>query len=495
MTLDRPVDTAPPGGAATLLARRRALLAGCAVVWLAVCLLFVVQLAGSGPDDFFITYRYARNLASGQGFVYNPGERVFGLTDPGLGLLLGVAHRLVPVDVAWLANALFGACLTGLCLLLAAEARTGPALLAAVVAGTAIVVSSFLWANAGAAAAAVLLLLVWAARIAGRREALAGLLAGLAVWVRPDACVGLLALGALLAVERRRLPGRYLAVTVAVVALGLLLATLYFGQPLPNTLGAKLDMASAAQSPATHLRFWVRAALPLSRHLGSRYLLLVAPALAGMAVGWRTGGRAARVVVAQAAGIAAAYTLLGVPFFGWYLVPCVVALLLGLAFFCLHAPLLLAAPRWRVGAAVVLVAVAFWQPIDAAVAAARSRGETARAAGYRHAGEWIRRHSPPSATVAAVEIGVLGYSGERPVLDLMGLVSPWVRPFVARNDLLGALRRQPTDLVLARPGGRLDGVTASRWFRRRYHEVYRREEPGPGGQPAAVLVFARRAPP
>ena len=33
-------------------------------------------------DDAYITYRYARNLADGAGFVYNPGERVLGTTPP-----------------------------------------------------------------------------------------------------------------------------------------------------------------------------------------------------------------------------------------------------------------------------------------------------------------------------------------------------------------------------------------------------------------------------
>ncbi len=33
-------------------------------------------------DDAYITFRYARNLVRGTGFVYNPGERVLGTTTP-----------------------------------------------------------------------------------------------------------------------------------------------------------------------------------------------------------------------------------------------------------------------------------------------------------------------------------------------------------------------------------------------------------------------------
>ncbi|UCC50204.1 MAG: hypothetical protein JSV68_13935, partial [Anaerolineaceae bacterium] len=39
-------------------------------------------------DDAYITYRYARNIALGRGFVYNVGEPVLGTTTPLYTLLL-----------------------------------------------------------------------------------------------------------------------------------------------------------------------------------------------------------------------------------------------------------------------------------------------------------------------------------------------------------------------------------------------------------------------
>src|SRR4029077_7827665 len=36
----------------------------------------------AAAEDSFITFRYARNLASGHGLVYNPGEHVMGFTSP-----------------------------------------------------------------------------------------------------------------------------------------------------------------------------------------------------------------------------------------------------------------------------------------------------------------------------------------------------------------------------------------------------------------------------
>ena len=39
-------------------------------------------------DDAYITFRYAQNLLSNQGFVYNPGEAVLGTTTPLFALIL-----------------------------------------------------------------------------------------------------------------------------------------------------------------------------------------------------------------------------------------------------------------------------------------------------------------------------------------------------------------------------------------------------------------------
>ncbi|MEW6648986.1 MAG: hypothetical protein AB1453_02220 [Chloroflexota bacterium] len=55
-------------------------------------------------DDTFITYRYARNIARGYGFVYNPGEGVLGTTTPLYTLLLAAiiawATRLDVVGIS-----------------------------------------------------------------------------------------------------------------------------------------------------------------------------------------------------------------------------------------------------------------------------------------------------------------------------------------------------------------------------------------------------------
>src|SRR4030067_291523 len=92
-----------------------------------VALIVILALAARllpGPrtiDDSYITFRYARNLLAGEGFVFNPGEHVLGTTTPLYTMLLGSLALLsagqgAPFpQIAWLVNALADA---GTCLLL-----------------------------------------------------------------------------------------------------------------------------------------------------------------------------------------------------------------------------------------------------------------------------------------------------------------------------------------------------------------------------------------
>ena len=66
--------------------------------WLICILLVVCRLLAAFIlptfDDAYITFRYAFNLASGHGLVYNPGEKVMGTTAPLFAVLASIPHLL-----------------------------------------------------------------------------------------------------------------------------------------------------------------------------------------------------------------------------------------------------------------------------------------------------------------------------------------------------------------------------------------------------------------
>ena len=59
-------------------------------------------------DDSYITLRYAANLAEGKGFVYNPGENVWGTTTPLQTLILALAAVVFGVPALEFSAVLIG---------------------------------------------------------------------------------------------------------------------------------------------------------------------------------------------------------------------------------------------------------------------------------------------------------------------------------------------------------------------------------------------------
>jgi hypothetical protein len=461
------------------------------LLWCAIAALFAARLAGWTSDDFYITYRYARNLAQGHGFVFNPGERVFGTTDPGLGLLLAALHFVTRVPVPLLGAVVFSASLVGIATILLREGWDRGHGIEPILGGSLLLISSYVWGNHGAAAPLVLLLLLASAKLTERRMILAGLLAGAAVWVRPDAAIGVVLLALIVLWKDRRVPWRFVLASGCVIAAGLLLAWLYFGSPLPNTIGAKTDMAKAAANSWSGARFWPRAFVSIRRHFGAEWPLVL---LCGAAGCWPLAKRAGRpglLLALFGLAMAAAYPLLGVPFFSWYILPCLIAAFYGLAL--LAGWLAEWAPTLRVPIAVGIFVLLTFTTLRNIWLFSRHAEPVPKMQSYRRGAEWIKAHSGPDASIAYVEIGVIGYYSERPILDLMGLVTPAARPYVLQNNLLGALKANPTDFVLAHTRGRMNPVVTSRWFKRRYREVMRFEDPGDGRE-GGLRVYRMRSP-
>ncbi|HEX4494189.1 MAG TPA: hypothetical protein VIE43_00850 [Thermoanaerobaculia bacterium] len=451
-----------------------------ALLWLAIAVLISWRLAGKSLDDFFITYRYAQNLAQGNGLVFNPGERVFGTTAPGLALLLAAGHLLTRIPIHWLGTLSTGLALAGIALLLLAEAEAGGRRPEAWIGGTLLLTNTFLWACHGAEGPVVVFLLLLAARWGEDRPLLSGVIAGFAVWCRPDAGLAVGVLGLLLWRERRRLP-RWFGVAAAVVlAVGALLAWIYFGGILPNSWRAKQAEALGSAGTAG-LLFWPASLGLLRRHLGTALSWTAILGVAGQWPLFKWGGRPGRLLVLQAATLTLAYPLLGVNFAPWYVLPIVIALLAGVAFAAGAAGRTAAAALegrrlapWA-GAllAVLLLAPAVLSIGSHGLAWLRGAGQPVHFEGYRAAGLWIRHDAKPQDAIAAMEVGTLAYFSQRRVEDLQGLVTPRSIPFSIAGDPAGAFLAKPTRYVVTRPGLMVGmrKIVRRGWFQKSYQEV------------------------
>jgi hypothetical protein len=446
---------------------------------------------GEALDDFFITYRYSQNLAAGRGFVFNAGERVFALTNPGLALALALGRLVTGIEVPVLASALWGLSLLAVAAVLLREAQAVGRAPEAWLGGTLLVTASFLWVLQGGEGMAMLALLLLAARWGDSRPVRAGLVAGLTVWFRPEAAVGAGLLALLLWREHRRPPWRLAAAAAAVVLLGVLLAWWYFGTPIPNSLAAKRALAAGSAG----LRFWPQSAELARRHAGRLWPAVVGLGLVGQWPLLRAGGRCLRLLSCFALSLAVLYPLLGVAYAPWYVLPTAAALLYGLAFLIGFLARLGAgagatvAPAGRMLA--LAGAVAAFAPIALSLAPAEARwlrrfSWPPHMRAYREAAAWLKAHAPPAATVSYYEVGALGYFSNRTVIDMVGVVTPDLLPYVQRRDFAGAFLARPGDFALDHPDRGPWMPVGAGWFQRAYRPV---ATFGDGGK---LILFERR---
>ena len=419
-------------------------------------------------DDSFISYRYARNWVEGFGLVWNPGERVEGITNLLWTATLAGCMKLgmaAPVAGHWLG--LFG----GLALFASVTslATAGVPQRVSWIAGLAplVVLSSPAlpyFGTSGMETLAFVALIVGAlAAHARSQRGLATLLLCLTIIMRPDgAIVAGVVLGFIL-LEDGIFEPRSWKPALIFVAVGLLLTAFriaYYGSPVPNTFYAKvggvpLETALVAvrsylvEAPAflvvpalLSLRHGSYARAPLALCAGtlgyviasggtamtfSRFLIPIFPTLAALAASHaaRAFDRNERLAplwlgclvacaAAYTAGSAAAWSALAIS-----------------ALACL--PQLPAALRTApAGQRAIAIAVACvvcasastvfkepnWRNVQ--IVAKRNfdrelmRGATSLA-------RKLNKTLPEGSTVAAIAIGVIGYQTRFQILDLLGL--------------------------------------------------------------------------
>lgn len=386
------------------------LLAARAVMWV---------ILPNAAEDAYITFRYARNLAVGNGLLYNPGERVMGFSSPLWTLWSALGWRLSGHPVEW------------------ARAWSVAADTVTLVAGAGLLrrhcgraaAWCFAWFFAGwpfLAAVAVsgmetsmaLSLMALAALLVERRSPLSGPVLGALALARPEGLVAaaVIALGA---------TWRDRAVAFALAAAGIGSLWLYFGTPIPQSVLAKAGIYGHPGPLAG--RFWWDWLLPfpLAGPPGTMegvhlfvLSVLIAPALVlGAPVLWGLRRSALGLLAGAALAVWLGYAVLGVAYFFWYLVIPLAGLLLvasaGMPRLARGLPLYLSAAAYVVGVWGIAL------PLYAGRAGVELRlfGTTAN---------YLAANVRPGETVFLEPIGMIGFRNPVVVLDEVGLVSPAV---------------------------------------------------------------------
>lgn len=417
-------------------------------------------------DDAWIHQTYARNLAQLGEWSYIPGQPSAGSTAPLWSLLLAVGYWLKMNPLFW-AYSLGALSLLGIGWMgegFVRQLLNRPAARIPWVGLFLIGEWHLVWAAGSgmetALYAALLLLAFWLiARSRGRSWFGVGLLVGLCVWVRPDAVTLFGPAGFVLMLAGQNRRDRLTALGwLAVGFLALFIPYLLFnlqiqGSLWPNTFYAKQAEYADLRALPIFQRIADQLKLPL---IGGGLFLL--PGF-GWSL-WYSWSRRSWVGVAAGLwflGFALIYALqLPVTYqYGRYLMPAMpVYFVLGLA----GTALLLEKGRssraaWVITRTLTFSLAGVWLAFYGVVAGYYARDVAIIETEMVAAARWVAVNTPPDALIAAHDIGALGYFGERNLVDLAGLISPDVIPFIRDEPQLAQwLDQQSVDYLVTFPG-------------------------------------------
>lgn len=409
-------------------------------------------------DDPYITYRYANNILSGSGFVYNLGEQTLSTTTPLFTILLVLLRWLLP-DLPQLAVLIGSASLAagGLVLFqLAHEYRSS--LIGKVFLLLYPIFPLTIQTLGSETPLYIALLLGSILAYVRKKYILVAFLLGLLVLTRPD---GLL-LPALLGIhfllfERGRQPFPWKAILVfAVLNVAWFgFAWLYFGSPLTTTLAAKQQQGLMAISERflPGLITTAKGYVPSWGYRLEGGLMVLGIGLIFMQRRWL-------LLIAWTIAYLAAYSLLGVTRYFWYYAPLVPGFMVAVSagFNLLWELRLRLVANWArkafSGAVLILfIFVSLTQLVDLF-----RDFQDDRIPVYTEIGTWLNANTAPGASVAALEVGAIGFFAQRKMIDFSGLIQPDISRQLTRDTTyedaaLYAVAQYRPDYVIINTGG------------------------------------------
>lgn len=424
-------------------------------------------LAESGfpLDDAWIHQTYARNLAAFGEWSFMPGFSSGGSTSPLWTMLLSIGY-LIKLPMVW--TFFLGLLFLFLSAILAAQLFSPDnqkfCTKKSIFIGLFIALEwHLLWAALSGMETIFYIFVILAFfRILKQPDLMwmGGILAGIAVWIRPD---GILLLGPWLWVILFSSQGKCIKILSAVVGLlgcGVLLAGylafnhLISGNWLPNTFYAK------------QMEYAVLLELPLYKRVFDLFVLpWIGPAiillpglLAIIEKIFRNREYFFSAALLWAVGYIGVYAIqLPVTYqHGRYIIPIMpVLFLLSFEGFCEIVKKL--KPRvmflrvlsitWKGSLGLVLVGFVWLGSISYAKDVAIINTEMVNVA------HWIAANTAPEAIIAAHDIGALGFYGNRQIIDLAGLISPEVVPFIRNEyELAEYMSLKHVDYLVTFPG-------------------------------------------
>jgi hypothetical protein len=421
-------------------------------VLIGACLILGINCAllwGHELDDALIYARYLQNLIDGNGYVYNPGEYVNGLTSPLFGylsivpaLILGDARdgvMLVSVLAAFASMISFYYVLR---LFITSESMAAvSALLSAL--------ASITYMNLGMEASLFTTLIAVSFYLYFKAHYFyLGICIGLAILARPEGVFLVPAMAMMTLFSDRNWPSIKCYVTpTLLVGSQLAFNYFYYEAFLPSSGLAKLSQGESGLWGANNFLMTLIGLFPFGvTHIGSWPILFVLLLLAVCSIMVQSARRYLVLSFTFLAFYTSFFALLNLPAQAWY--------------YAIHYSLF-----WSyVALGVCGLSDKFLSERDSAVNSGliafmlaglflqeprllSELGRTVRA-DYKEIGIWLSQNTAEDSSVAVVEIGTIGWYSKRRIIDILGLVTADVSSYVAEGDFESWLKLFPPDYIV-----------------------------------------------
>ena len=398
-----------------------------AAILLIALSLYLVCSGRPYVDDALITYRYAENIAQGNGFTYNPGEKVLGTTTPLYTLILSVFASL-NFDLLLTGNiiGILSGLLCCLIIYLLAWELTHSKL-------TCVLSSMFLaihghfikWATSGMETTLFTLSILTAFYLFQKKRYLtASFISGLAFLIRPDGLIVGLTLFVVYIYKNRKFPWGCLLTFFISVAPWLLFSYLYFHSFLPNSMAAKqghLNMLEADRFQI--LQFLIR-----------RDFLIFLPFIPiafiktirqrNTIIKWLPLYLWATIHIAS-------YIIVGIDFRNWYAVPLIPVLIISASFgiaSTIELPDKMGLDVLKQPKIIFSVILLLFISISALHHSHLTNRLFRRYLNNveelrTELGMWLHDNTEENSTIATSAIGHIGYYSKREIIDTAGLIT------------------------------------------------------------------------
>jgi hypothetical protein len=481
------------------------------LILMALAILTVILFFKFSTEDSYITYRYAQNMVDGHGFVYNPGEEFLGTTAPFYGLILaffGFLGFSIPAVGGILSALSLGMSVILIYLLTLKKGYPWVGFLC----GLFVLLNPWFLQTFGSETYFQLLMIISALYFYDKRKYIpTTIFCVLAFLVRADGIIpaGIIFLDYI--IKNKKFPTKEALLFIILCIPFFLFCYFNFNTFLPNTLETKQAQYVSDLWRKFFPGIFYFAGVILKENtlfysfipllLAGGTLILFSQKVWFLIASWAT---------LHTLG----YTLLKVSFYHWYAIPLILLLMLISAFsiqFITSVPLFFKEnqmKKWnfKIFNQEIKISLAKFKDIGSSLkwthrilslviiscillvlsAGIRAYHNTYRSFPfpklelYTKAGRWISKNTPADASVAALEVGYLGYYSQRKIIDLVGIVTPGVSTHIRKQDFQWAVKTYKPDYFVYCDEFRswLETITDQPWFEKSYRQIKEMNVPG-----------------